>query len=84
MSRMSAALHHPQRHPITVEEYLRRGEGSVFASDARLELIEGEIIEMAPIGPPHAAAGTILATQLTRAVGDAAIVWVQYPIRIGY
>ena len=83
MSRMSATLHHPQRHPITVEEYLRMGEGNVFAPDARLELIEGEIIEMAPIGPPHAAAVTILARQLGRAVVDDAIVWVQNPVRIG-
>jgi Uma2 family endonuclease len=82
MSRMSAALHHPQRHPISVEEYLRMGEGNVFAPDARLELIEGEIIEMAPIGPPHAAAGTILARRFTHAVGDSAIVWIQNPLRI--
>ena len=30
------------------------GEAGVFAPDARLELIEGEIIDMAPIDPPHA------------------------------
>jgi len=83
MSRMSAALQHPKRHPISVEEYLRMGEGNVFAPDARLELIEGEIIEMAPIGPPHAAAVTILARQVSRAVGDRAIVWVQNPVRLG-
>ena len=83
MSRMSAALHHPQRHPITVEEYLRMGEGNVFAPDARLELIEGEIIEMAPIGSPHAGTVAILGRLLVRAVGDTAVVWVQNPVRIG-
>lgn len=83
MALMSAALHHPQRHPITVEEYLRMGEGNVFAPDARLELIEGEIIEMAPIGPPHAGTVAILGRLLERAAGDAAVVWVQNPIRIG-
>jgi Uma2 family endonuclease len=83
MSRMSAALHHPQRHSISVEEYLRMGEGNVFAPDARLELIEGEIIEMAPIGSPHAGTVAILGRLLERAVGDAAVVWVQNPIRIG-
>jgi Uma2 family endonuclease len=82
MSSMSAALHHPQRHPITVEEYLRMGEGSVFAPDARLELIEGEIIEMAPIGPTHAGTVAILGRLLERAVGDEAVVWVQNPVRI--
>jgi Uma2 family endonuclease len=83
MSRMSAALHHPQRHPITVEEYLRMGEGNVFAPDARLELIEGEIIEMAPIGSPHAGTVAILGQLLVRAAGDAGVVWVQNPVRIG-
>lgn len=59
------------------------GEGNVFAPDARLELIDGEIIEMAPIGSPHAGTVAILGRLLERAVGDAAIVWVQNPIRIG-
>ena len=59
------------------------GKGSVFAPDARLELIEGEIIEMAPIGPPHAGTVAILGRLLERAAGDDAVVWVQNPIRIG-
>ena len=59
------------------------GEGKVFAPDARLELIEGEIIEMAPIGPPHAGTVAILGRLLERAAGDQAVVWVQNPIRIG-
>jgi len=83
MSRMSAALHHPQRHPISVEEYLRMGEGNVFAPDARLELIEGEIIEMAPIGSPHAGTVAILTRLFGRAARDAAVVWVQNPVRMG-
>jgi len=59
------------------------GEGNVFAPDARLELIEGEIIEMAPIEPPHAGTVAILGRLLVRAVGDEAVVWVQNPIRLG-
>ena len=51
---MSAILEYPQKHPISAEEYLRMGEAGVFAPEARLELIEGEIIEMAPIGSPPA------------------------------
>lgn len=54
MTAMSASLDHPQKHPISAEEFLRMGEAGVFAPDARLELIEGEIFEMAPIHPPHA------------------------------
>ena len=59
------------------------GEGNVFAPDARLELIEGEIIEMAPIGSPHAGAVAILGRLLERAAGDRAVVWVQNPVRLG-
>jgi Uma2 family endonuclease len=62
MLAMSAILEYPQKHPISAEEYLRMGEAGVFAPEARLELIEGEIIEMAPIHPPHA--GRVM--QLTR------------------
>ena len=51
---MNAIFEHPHKHPISAEEYLRMGQAGVFAPDARLELIEGEIIEMAPIHPPHA------------------------------
>ena len=54
MLAMSAILEYPQKHPISAEEYLRMGEAGVFAPEARLELIEGEIFEMAPIGSPHA------------------------------
>lgn len=59
------------------------GEGRVFAPDARLELIEGEIIEMAPIGPQHAGIVAILSRLLWQVVGERAIVWAQNPIRIG-
>ena len=43
------------KHYFTVSEYERMGEGGVFAPGARMELIEGEIIEMSPIGSHHAA-----------------------------
>lgn len=38
---------------FTVEEYLRMGEAGIFHPEARLELIEGEIIEMSPVGDRH-------------------------------
>lgn len=36
-------------------EFERMGEAGVFRKDARLELIEGEIIELSPRGSRHAA-----------------------------
>lgn len=50
----------PRRHAITVDEYVRMGEAHVFAQHARLELMEGEIVEMAPIGSAHEAVVNIL------------------------
>ncbi len=80
---MSAVLEYPQRHAVSAQEYLRMGEAGVFAADARLELIEGEIIEMAPIGSPHAGAVKILNRLFARLAGDLAIVSVQDPLIVG-
>jgi Uma2 family endonuclease len=41
-------------HRFSVEEYYRMGEAGVFAPEQRVELIEGEVVEMAPIGSRHA------------------------------
>jgi len=80
---MSTALESPRPHAVTVEEYMRMGEAGVFAPDARLELIEGEIIEMAPIGPPHASTVSILNRLFVRQSGDDAFVWIQNPMILG-
>lgn len=80
---MSAVVEYPQRHAISAEEYMRMGEAGVFAPEARLELIEGEIIEMAPIGSPHAGTVAILGRLLDRAVGELALLWVQNPLILG-
>lgn len=77
---MSAVLHHPQRHAVSAQEYLRMGERGVFAPDARLELIEGEIVEMAPIGSRHAGAVNALNRLFSRLAGDRAVVSVQNPV----
>ncbi len=71
------------KHFITACEYERMIEGGVFEEDARLELIEGEIVEMSPIGKRHAACVDALNWWLGRTVGDAAIVRVQNPILLG-
>jgi Uma2 family endonuclease len=43
-----------RRGLIAVDEFQRMAETGVFVRDARLELIRGEIVEMTPIGDPHA------------------------------
>lgn len=70
------------RYSFTAEEFQRMGEAGILRPDARLELIEGEIIEMSPIGSPHAACVKFLSGLLHRLFGDTFIVGVQDPIRL--
>jgi Uma2 family endonuclease len=70
------------RHLWTVEEYHRMGEVGLLDADARVELIEGEIVEMAPIGDAHAAISNRLTRLLVLAVGERGIVAVGNPVRL--
>ena len=40
-------------HRFNVQDYYRLAETGVLRPDARVELLEGKIIERSPIGPPH-------------------------------
>lgn len=70
------------RHRIDVDEYYRMAEVGLLTHDARVELILGEVIDMAPIGSNHASMVNVLARLLFQAVNDRAIVAVQQPIRL--
>jgi Uma2 family endonuclease len=70
------------KHWISVTEYERMGCAGIFGNDARLELLEGEIYEMSPIGSPHAACVTILHQLLTLKFAGKLIVISQNPIRL--
>jgi Uma2 family endonuclease len=72
----------PRKHRITVEEYYRMAEVGLLAPDARVELIEGEIIDMAPIGSDHASVVDQLTELLTDAVRGRGVVRVQGPVRL--
>jgi Uma2 family endonuclease len=71
-----------KRHRMKADEYQRLGEVGVLAPDQRVELIDGEIIEMAPIGSRHFAMVNRLDLLLKRAVGDQALVAVQTSFRL--
>jgi Uma2 family endonuclease len=64
---------------FSVEEYHRMDEVGIFSEDERVELIDGRILEMSPIGSQHAAYVTLLHRAL-RAVEETAIVRIQNPI----
>ncbi|HYY59553.1 MAG TPA: Uma2 family endonuclease [Pyrinomonadaceae bacterium] len=70
------------KHWITVDEYERMGEAGIWTKDSRLELLEGEIYEISPIGSRHAACVSFLGNLLNRQLGDKLIVSTQDPIRL--
>ncbi|MBO0710685.1 MAG: Uma2 family endonuclease [Acetobacteraceae bacterium] len=74
---------HPvPRHRITLEEYHRLGRAGILGEDDRVELLDGQLVDMSPIGPRHALAVDALNRLLVRAVGDRATVRVQNPIEL--
>lgn len=80
---MSIAMEEgPRRHRITVDEYHRMAEVGLLAPDARVELIEGEIIDMPPIGIRHMANVDRLTHLFCNAVGDRAIVRCQGGVQL--
>lgn len=65
------------RHRFTLDDWHQMIEAGVLRKDQRLELLDGEIYEMAPIYPPHASVVDRLARLLITRLGTRAIVRVQ-------
>jgi Uma2 family endonuclease len=57
-------------------------ETGILAPDAQVELIEGEIVDVAPIGSRHSSTVNRLHQTLTLALGKRAIVQAQGPVRL--
>jgi Uma2 family endonuclease len=71
------------RHRFTVADYETMGKIGILPQDARLELIDGEIVEMSPIGPLHVWAVTLLADHVGAHTRREAYLSVQNPLRLG-
>ena len=70
------------RWALSVAEYHRMGEAGILTEDDRVELIEGELIAMTPIGSGHSGAVIAMTHLLVEAVGGRAFVSTQNPIRL--
>ena len=70
-------------HRFSVEEYHRLGETGILREDDRVELIEGELVDMAPMGSRHAGCVSFLTWALQQSVGERAVVHVQNPLALG-
>jgi Uma2 family endonuclease len=68
------------RRKFTIEEYHRMAEAGILHEDDRVELIEGEIVEMSPIGSRHAACVNRLNALMGRQVAGVAILSIQNPL----
>jgi len=71
-----------QRRLFTADEYYRLADVGILRHDDRVELLDGDIVEMTPIGARHAACVDRLNVLFQRVVNARAIVRVQNPIRL--
>jgi Uma2 family endonuclease len=80
----SLLTRHPwvTRRALTVAEYHRMGEVGILHEDDRVELIEGELVAMRPIGSNHSGTINTLTRALVMAVGNRGVVAVQNPVQL--
>jgi Uma2 family endonuclease len=67
---------------FTVHDYHRMGEAGILSPRDRVELLDGEVVTLSPIGPRHGAAVDRATRAFVTAVGDSAIVRVQGSVRL--
>src|SRR5437899_3285047 len=77
VSRMAVAV---ERYRFTVDQYHQMAEAGIFSPECRVELIDGEIFEMAPVGPWHSGVVNRLTHRFVTALGDRVVVHVQNPV----
>jgi Uma2 family endonuclease len=71
-----------KRRLFTVDEYQRMGETGIIHEDERVELIDGEILEMSPIGGPHIWCINKATMVLVVRLQGRAFVSIQNPVRL--
>ncbi|MCC7104872.1 MAG: Uma2 family endonuclease [Chloroflexi bacterium] len=72
----------PTRRLFTVDEYVQMGAVGILGEDDRVELVEGEVFRMPPIGSRHAACVERVRRRLERGAVGQLDVRVQNPIRL--
>jgi Uma2 family endonuclease len=68
------------RRRFTVDEFFEMARVGILHEDDRVELIDGEIVEVAPIGPEHAGKVNRLNALFMRRFGDCITIAVQNPL----
>lgn len=80
MARIAETL--PAPHRLTVSDYYRMAEAGILREDQRVELIDGAIIDMSPIGSRHAATVARINRLMVWSLGAQATVSPQNPLRL--
>lgn len=70
------------RRSFTVDDYHKMREAHILTEDDRVELLDGEIIVMSPIGPFHVGLVIKLTHLLSALLGTTGLVSVQNPIQL--
>ena len=71
------------RRSFTVDEYHRMAEAGILGEDDRVELIDGQVVAMTPIGPAHASCVNRLTALFAPLAGRQATLSVQNPVVLG-
>lgn len=73
----------PSLYRVSADEFERMAHAGAFHPEARVELVNGVLVQMSPIRPPHAFVVRALDHRLQRQLGDRAVVSVQSSLRCG-
>lgn len=73
----------PTKHLINSAEWRKLGEANIFPPESRVQLINGEILDMPPIGFNHAGHLNRLSKLLTRLMPNDLVPSVQNPLQLG-
>jgi Uma2 family endonuclease len=71
------------RHRFSADDFHALARAGVLGEQDRVELVEGEIVDMTPLGRRHVAAVNLLTRRFTVGCGERAVVQIQGPLRLG-
>jgi Uma2 family endonuclease len=71
-----------QTRPLSVQDYHSMIEAGIFRPDERIELLSGQLIQMAAKGSPHRAAVTRARRILEQLLGSRVLVCIQDPVQL--
>lgn len=80
---MPASKVHPSPHRFTIKDYLAMGESGIISPEDRVELIDGQVVEMSPIGNWHLASVRLLTNLLNQQVPEGVMVDTQNGLNLG-